>query len=1071
MALAGAWLAMQLLSNGRIADQKKALTNALDYTVGALQGEAISSALGAAMLMGLNDAVLKSAAQGEVPADAPLVLEKLAVARSLFEADGAYVISAHGVIVAHATQGARSTGTNVAFRPYFKNAMKGDTNVYAAVGSVSDERGLYYAAPLHRDNHQTSAVIGVVMLKMPSSRIDQLLRFAGGDVMLLSPQGVVFASTQPQWLLHMTPPSSDKRLSEIKNLQQFGRRFAVNAPPVLPFDPLADMVDFKGQNHLTLRKNVEWNDQAGPWQLVSLHSTSVLVSPLERSLVGLFAFGILAAFGVLLLQVLVGRMRIAAGLARYNMVGTALEISPISVVITNAAGQIQWVNPQFELDSGYGLGELERRHVSLIWNSKDQTQEFALMVKSVLAGKAWRGELFNQRKDGSFFHGHTLIAPIFDAKKKVLGFVGLQEDTTQARLLQEELVQAKNRADAASRSKGSFLANMSHEIRTPMNAIIGMAYLIRQTGLSARQLDHIGKIEQSGQHLLAILDDILDISKVEAGKLTIERIPFELDNVTSNVANLVSGKATAKGLRLIWNVAPTVPHRMTGDPLRLGQILINYINNAVKFTTSGDIRIDVSVKENFGDEKLLGFDVTDNGIGISAEQAGRLFQSFEQADTSTTRQYGGSGLGLSISKGLAGLMGGSVGVESQLGHGSTFWFTARVGIVADVAQSDFAVLEASGLIVPPEVSSQHLFLAASALSGARILLAEDNEINQEVGSELLQMAGFVVDIAANGQIAVDKVAAMNNAATPYDLVLMDLQMPVMDGLRACSEIFSEPRNRELPVAAMTANVMHEDRLRCAAAGMTGFVIKPIDPDALWRVAVKMIRPRAGLGIKVTYSDGALAANLEAVQSQSGIPSGIAGLDAELGLRRVMGRETLYLALLRKFAASQAGVLGDLDLALDSGDWLLAERIAHTLKGVAGNIGARELEAAAAILEHGVRQGHLSHDHAMVKAALQRPKLLLDSLVAALEEKLPPTSSGFSELSASPAQVEVICQKLAALLANQDFEAEEVFAQNRTALRSALGTSYEELKRNIVSFNFDQALAELTNACAQRQITL
>jgi CheY-like chemotaxis protein len=603
-----------------------------------------------------------------------------------------------------------------------------------------------------------------------------------------------------------------------------------------------------------------------------------------------------------------------------------------------------------------------------------------------------------------------------------------------------------------------------------MNAIIGMAYLVRQSELSPRQLDHIRKIEQSGQHLLAILDDILDISKVEAGKLKIESIPFELENVINNVINVVSGKASAKGLKLGWQVNPDVPHRLLGDPLRLGQILINYANNAVKFTELGEVNILVSVKGDIGLDKLLEFEVTDSGIGLSAEQARRLFQSFEQADTSTTRQYGGTGLGLAISKGLAGLMGGSVGVNSQLGVGSSFWFTARVGVVADLDASVYGGLEPPGIADSNSQSGRELFLALLPLMGARILLVEDNDLNQQVATELLQMAGFEVDLAENGRIAIDKVAAMNGRRTPYDLVLMDLQMPVMDGLTATAEIRADPRNDNLPVAAMTANVMQDDRQRCEDAGMNGFVVKPIEPDELWRTLAQLIRLRVGLGIRPSVAEegGGLEPGPVAFDAPAYVPMDIAGLDTRLGLRRVMGRETLYLSLLRKFMESQTHAMRDLEAALDASDWPLAERIAHTLKGVAGNIGATSLEAAAGILERGLHTG-LGRD--AVNQAAIGPKTLLDGLITALFEKLPAANASDWAPLANPLQVQTICKKLARLLAQQDFEAEEVFAHNRAVLKGALGSGYADLKQAIAAFNFDDALLALKSACARQNIGL
>ena len=1070
LSAAGAWLCVQLLANGRINEQRRSLGNAVDFTVDALQDEARgSSALGAAMLMGLNEWPFKSAVLGQVPHDAPVVVAKLAAAQALFEADGAYVISARGVVVAHATKDVSSTGANVAFRPYFRNAMAGAANVYAAVGTVSNERGLYYAAPLRYDTRQTSEIIGVIVLKMPTTRVDQLLHFAGNDTLLLSPQGVVFSSTRPPWLLHMTPPGDAARIADIRKLKQFGGRFDQQTPPLLPFDPAAKEVEWQDKHHLVFSKQVDWGDPAGPWQLVALHNSGVLVSGSERWGTGLLAFAVLATLGLLLLQVLVGRRRIAAATARYNMMGTALEVSPMSVAITNTAGAIEWVNAQFEKDTGYAAAEVQNQHIGKLLAPNNQQEKFPEVAQAVLAGQSWRGELFNKRKDGSLFPGHVLVSPIFGPKGQVTGFVNLQEDTTEAVALREQLVRAKEVADAANRSKGSFLANMSHEIRTPMNAIIGMAYLVRQTGLNPRQTDYVSKIQQSGQHLLAIIDDILDVSKVEAGKLSLEHIPFELANVLDQVVNVTSAKAATKGLILACEVSPEVPHRLVGDPLRLGQILINYTNNAVKFTAQGQIRITVGVERRLEKALLLRFSVVDTGIGLTAEQSGRLFQSFEQADTSTTREYGGTGLGLAISKGLATLMGGEVGVDSTFGQGSTFWFTALLGLPQRPAKADAKALGAplstplSALGTEPDAKAR-----LAAFQGARILLVEDNEINQEVAGELLRAVGFAVDIAQNGQVAVARVSEMNAANSPYDLVLMDLQMPVMDGFTATARIKADPANRQLPVAAMTANAMREDRERCTAAGMTGFIAKPIDPESFWRLLADTIPPRAGLGLPAAQS--LMPEPAEIFDDPAGaprFPSQIEGLDIPLGLSRVLGRRDLYLSLLGKFRDSQADALQQLRAALEAGDQLLAERIVHTLKGVAGSLGAVKVEAAATRLEFVIHAGtplvHLQNELDTASDALR-------SVLRALALHLPPEAARTAATPVPDAMAQH-CRRLAQLLAQQDFEAEEYFASHRAVFDAALGDEGEAIKVSIDRFNFEQALADLRGACVKNSILI
>jgi len=568
------------------------------------------------------------------------------------------------------------------------------------------------------------------------------------------------------------------------------------------------------------------------------------------------------------------------------------------------------------------------------------------------------------RPDGSSIPVEFSVAPL-RKNGKLIGSIVSLHDISERKENEKTLLEAKELAEAGSRAKAEFLANMSHEIRTPMNAIIGMTYLVLKTELTHRQKDYLTKIQQAGRHLLGIINDILDFSKHESGKLTLDVCDIDLEKVLSHVADLTSEKASAKGLELIFNVDQNVPNFLVGDPLRLGQILLNYISNSVKFTSSGEITAGVRCVENHGDAVTLRFEVHDTGIGLSEEQQSRLFQSFQQADGSITREYGGTGLGLAIAKTLAELMGGSVGVTSVLGQGSTFWFTARLGkqarakaaarmsmhdlagrrvlvvddgdgarevfaqmlsamsfrvqaaasgaaaveAVRDATEDPFEIVfvdwrmpEMDGIetcarikklrlarapllvlvtahdreeafkgasdvgcetvLIKPVTPSvlfdtivrvlrleaspdRHPSVEASPsaeareatenLRGARVLLVEDNLFNQEVATEILQGLGVEVDVADNGAIAVEKVTKGE-----YDAVLMDVQMPVMDGLTAAKEIRCLGWDH-LPIIAMTANVMQQDRDRCFAAGMNDHLAKPVDPKMLASMLVKWLR--------------------------------------------------------------------------------------------------------------------------------------------------------------------------------------------------------------------------------------
>ncbi|MGL1956839.1 MAG: response regulator [Colwellia sp.] len=743
-----------------------------------------------------------------------------------------------------------------------------------------------------------------------------------------------------------------------------------------------------------------------------------------------------------------------------------IDSVPIPLFYKDAQTKFQGFNKAYEETFGVDSKDLIGLKVTdLTYLPEEDRLSYQTEDEAVISQqKTLKKEIIIPFADGKLHDTLYWVSGFKDSNNKPAGLVGNFIDISNEKENARQLEIAVKSADEANQAKADFLANMSHEIRTPMNAIIGMSYLALQTKLSRKQLDYINKIHSSADALLGIINDILDFSKIEAGKLELEDVPFNLNDTIDHLVQIISHKSQEKSLELLVDLDPQLPLNLIGDSLRLGQILINLTNNSIKFTEQGEIIVKARKLKQNDIDITIEFCVSDTGIGMTEDQLGKLFQSFSQADASTTRKYGGTGLGLTISKTLTELMQGEIWVESTYGEGSQFFFTATFGladekisfnhstdILADLpilivddsvaareilfnlseglgfkaetascgkealeklmladknntpfklVLSDWKMPNMDGIELGEKITSDslltsppkfvmvtaydrddmmrkatHIKLASSltkpvsastlldttlqvmgqevistginqpgqldlssaqGIVGAEILLVEDNEINQQIAVELLEMAGLNVTVAENGKIAVDLVEQKS-----FDAVLMDIQMPVMDGYTASKTIRQDENNLLLPIIAMTANAMSGDREKCLAAGMNEHLAKPIDPQALYKMLEQWVIPTGKvLSIEKIQKDTVEEIDLPV----------LAEFDVKNALARMAGNVKAYRNTLKKVIKSEGDAVQRIRAALAEKDYKTAELVAHTLKGVAGNIGANFVVPVAEQLE-------------------------------------------------------------------------------------------------------------------------
>jgi PAS domain S-box-containing protein len=868
---------------------------------------------------------------------------------------------------------------------------------------------------------------------------------------------------------------------------------------------------------------------------------------------------------------------------------SVLESAPDGLMVVDHRGIVQLANAQTEKLFGYTRDELVGQAVEMLVPDDVRPGHAALRAHyhsapTNRAMGAMGEELSGLRKDGSVFPVEIGLSPLPARGSEPAQVAASIRDITERKQQERQIIEAKKRAEEATAAKSMFLANMSHEIRTPMNAILGMTHLALKTDLTPKQFDYLTKVRSAAGTLLGIINDILDFSKIEAGKLDIENAEFQFEDTLQNLSTVVGQKAQDKNLEFLIKAEAGIPPNLVGDPLRLGQILINLVNNAVKFTEHGEVVVSVGVEERESDRVKLAFAVQDTGIGMTPEQSSRLFQAFSQADTSTTRKFGGTGLGLSISKRLVEMMGGNIWAESEAGKGSTFRFNAWFGIgaeqqhkrfvpdmagfralvVDDNAQAreilsdalrGFALradavasgrdaiqaikgadssdpyqlvlmdwnmpemdgVQATAIIrrdselkttpriamvtafgreevrnqaeqvgidafltkpVSPSVLYDTLMemFGAESLEGAaaashnpgaaehdargiRVLLVEDNDMNQQVATELLESAGAIVKVADHGGIAV-KLLQDGPQPPPFDIVLMDLQMPEMDGFTATRILRADPRFKDLPIVAMTAHALVEERERCLQAGMVDHVTKPIDPDALFAALARWTKPRK--------ASAAAAPTAAPVPVDDGLPE-IEGIDIAGALKRVAGNKRLYRSLLEQFAAKQSDTDARIGEALAKGDRESAERLAHTLKGIAGNIGIGAVQATSAKLEKAIREG--DSEAPKIVAEL---KTVLEPQVAAIRTAL---GNGGKPAAHAPAAFDSdaaarAVRRLMSLIDANDGDSADAIQEVSNALAGKVDPVHMDALRDSVNdFDFDGARTKLTQIAADCHLSL
>ena len=697
-----------------------------------------------------------------------------------------------------------------------------------------------------------------------------------------------------------------------------------------------------------------------------------------------------------------------------------VESSDAAIIGRDLDGTITTWNPGAERLLGFKAKDVVGRRVNMFYPEQCLDEELELGERVARGETVKHYETTRVRADGSEVQVEIFLSPIRDALGGIVGISSLARDITERKKAEAELYAANQAAQAANRAKSEFLANMSHEIRTPMNAIIGFAQLALHTDLTPRQRDYVEKIRTSSTALLGILGDILDYSKIEAGRMDLESIGFDLLQTLRSSVQLFSPGMEEKGLAFSLDLAPDTPLALMGDPLRLGQVINNLLGNAVKFTKQGEIRLRVEPVEKGESQAVLRFSVQDTGIGISQDQIGLLFHPFAQADGSITRRYGGTGLGLAICRQLAELMGGSIAVQSAPGQGSTFTLTAR-----------FALAGAQAPAQAPAKAERSAFDMARPLAGARVLLVEDNDLNQEVARMFLERAGLTVTVAGNGAEGV-RLAREED----FEAVLMDLQMPGMDGFAATRLIRGLPGRESLPIIAMTAAILDRDKEACLEAGMNDHLAKPIEFPELVEILMRWIKPREPWPRPPVKPEP---------WPQPALFPEIGGIDSGRASQLMSGNLALYSSLLSRLAANFAQTPGLAMADFKAGQTEQAARRLHTLRGAAGNVGALEVAGLAGEAEEAIREDRPVAGHLVeLQTAMAGLVRSIRGYLASAGPSGPVGPGGRDETAFSGLLEALLARKATALELFEKSRAmiEELLGQDKTAL---LASAIEDLR--------------------------